>query len=1058
MSETGGRAPSVAAGGTTPATAGWFAAMLYFVFVLSGGAGLVYESIWSRYLGLFVGHSAYAQVLVLVIFLGGMSLGAAFAGRRSARLRDPLRWYAYVELAVGVLGLLFHDVFAWTSRLAYDSLFPALPSGAAITIAKWTLGALLILPQSVLLGATFPLMSAGVLRRLPERAGRVLSLLYFSNSLGAAVGVLLAGFWLIAIVGLPGTLVAAAATNIVVAIIVLALTLVPAGTDDEEAEAQRVRAAPPPPLAERATLTPAWQPLDAGKDRALARALLCVAFGTAAASFIYEIAWIRMLALVLGSATHSFELMLSAFILGLALGALWVRQRADRFDDPVRALGVVQWAMGLLAAATLPLYLASFGWLRDLIAALDTTNAGYQLFNVARYGIALAIMLPATFCAGITLPLITRTLLALGRGEHAVGQVYAWNTLGSIVGAALAGLVLLPLLGLKALLAGGALLDVALGVYLVWRAPARRDRERVDPAVGLGVAFVILLIALATPFDRVLLTSGVFRLGRIPGPDDRDVIFYRDGRTATVSAHKTGGYVTIATNGKPDASLSPEWIEPLHPDAAPIPLSGDQSTQALLPLITLAYNPGARTAAVIGQGSGMSSHFLLGSPHLRSLTTIDIEPEMIRGSRRAFYPANKRVFDDPRSAFAVADAKSYFASAGQRYDLILSEPSNPWVSGVSGLFTTEFYARLRGYLSEGGVFGQWLHLYEIDDALVLGVIAAVQANFASYEIYLVANTDILIVASMRDSLPQPNWSVVHFPGVAEDLRRATPLSPSALDGLWLANRTTLAPVVRLRARPNSDFHPTLDLGTERTRFLRERATGFVALNMSRFDVASALAGRRVGFSTDGRAAVTSLPRLEALALGTRLRVARDAPDSVFMDPTLDASLYRLRAIEERTATSRPPSSWRRWVTDVLMVEGELHGGTAGVVDARFYDAVLAYMVRASAPAGAMSAVRYARALAGWEFAAAAKEADSLLVEAERGDQWVSVDLLRDGGVTAKLLSAGPAAARAFYRRLTGLGYTSDELRTTMLAAYLQEALAREPPSRDASAAPAPVIR
>lgn len=1045
-------APSHSVSGTA-ATAGWLAGVLYVVFVLSGGAGLVYESIWSRYLGLFVGHSAYAQVLVLVIFLGGMSLGAAAAGRRSTRLRNPLRWYAYVELIVGVLGLLFHDVFLWTSRVAYDSIFPALPSGAPITIAKWLLGALLILPQSVLLGATFPLMSAGVLRRLPERAGSVLALLYFSNSLGAAVGVLIAGFWLIAVVGLPGTLAAAAATNIFVAILVLVLTLIPAETDDRELGPPALRAAPPPPapFPERVMPLPAWRPLDTGGEQSLGRTLLLVAFGTAAASFIYEIAWIRMLSLVLGSATHAFELMLSAFILGLALGALWVRRRADRFDDPVRALALVQWAMGLLAVATLPLYLASFGWLRDLIAALDTTNAGYRLFNVARYGIALAVMLPATFCAGITLPLITRTLLALGRGERAVGQVYAWNTLGSIAGASLAGLVLLPLLGLKALLAGGAMLDVALGVYLVWRAPARRDRERIEPAIGLGVVFVILLIALATPFDRVLLTSGVFRLGRIPGADDRSVIFYHDGRTATVSAHRTGGYVTIATNGKPDASLSPEWIEPVHPDAVPVPLAGDQSTQALLPLITLAYNPGARTAAVIGQGSGMSSHFLLGSPTLQRLTTIDIEPEMIRGSRRAFYPANKRVFDDPRSTFAVADAKSYFASAGQRFDLILSEPSNPWVSGVSGLFTTEFYARLRRYLGEDGVFGQWLHLYEIDDALVLGVIAAVQANFASYEIYLVANTDILIVASMRDSLPEPNWSVVHYPGIAEDLQRATPLSPSSLDGLWLANRATLAPVVRLRARPNSDFHPTLDLGAERTRFLRERATGFTSLNSSRFDVASALAGRRVGFSTDGRATVAGLPRLEALALGTRLRVARDAPDSVFMDPTLEGSLYRLRTIEERTATSRPPSSWRRWVTDVLRVEGELHGGTAGVVDVRFFDAVLDYMKRTSAPVEAMSAVRFARALAEWDFSAAAREADTLLAAAERGDQWVSVELLRDGGVTAKLQGSGPGAARAFYRRLTALGYGSDELRTMMLAAYLQEALARETGGRDSAA-------
>src|SRR5437016_809999 len=152
---------------------------LYGVFVLSGAAGLIYESIWTRYLGLFVGHSAYAQVIVLVIFLGGMSLGALLVGRRTERVTRPLFWYAIVELATGAIGLVFHDVFVATTNVAYTSLFPAIGLGVAQTIAKWAIASLLILPQSVLLGMTFPLMSAGVVRRVPERAGRALSMLYF---------------------------------------------------------------------------------------------------------------------------------------------------------------------------------------------------------------------------------------------------------------------------------------------------------------------------------------------------------------------------------------------------------------------------------------------------------------------------------------------------------------------------------------------------------------------------------------------------------------------------------------------------------------------------------------------------------------------------------------------------------------------------------------------------------------------------------------------------------------------------------------------------------------
>ena len=184
-------------------------AALVAVFVLSGAAGLIYESIWSRYLGLFVGHSAYAQIIVLVIFLGGMSLGAHVVGRKSSRLRAPLIWYAGVELLVGLLAFVFHDAFLGVTAWIYQSVFPSV-SGTALIALKWAIASALILPQSVLLGATFPLMSAGVIRLAGEehKPGRLLALLYFANSLGAAAGVLLSGFVLIGAVGLPGTLMA----------------------------------------------------------------------------------------------------------------------------------------------------------------------------------------------------------------------------------------------------------------------------------------------------------------------------------------------------------------------------------------------------------------------------------------------------------------------------------------------------------------------------------------------------------------------------------------------------------------------------------------------------------------------------------------------------------------------------------------------------------------------------------------------------------------------------------------------------------------------------------
>ncbi|HZA98175.1 MAG TPA: hypothetical protein VE399_05315, partial [Gemmatimonadales bacterium] len=835
---------------------------LYFLFVLSGAAGLIYESIWTRYLGLFVGHDAYAQIIVLVIFLGGMSAGAMTVSRWSARLKEPLYGYVAIELVVGCIGLVFHDVFQATTGWAYHTLYPPLAGSWALTAAKWTLAGALILPQSVLLGATFPLMSAGVLRLQPVRPGRKLALLYFSNSLGAAVGVLIAGFYLVELAGLPGTILAAAMLNLVVAAATICLMVAARNRSASAAAAGNTR-----------TNTGSSPTTVGTPNLQLQRLLLFTSFGTAVASFIYEIDWIRMLSLVLGSATHSFELMLSAFILGLAIGAWWIRARADRLADPLRTLGIVQWMMGLLALATLPLYVSSFDWIASLLTTFARTDAGYTGFTLARYGLCLAIMFPATFCAGMTLPLITRVLLTSGSGERAIGSVYAWNTLGSILGVLIGGLVLLPVVGLKPMLILGAALDMSLGLLLISRSrTSKKPARRLALAATLAAGVVMLIVAGRTELHSNTLASGVYRTGIIPKADQRDVLFHRDGRTATVTATrlKTNGVISLVTNGKPDASLPPVWFQSCDSATKQVPMTGDQATQTLSPLVALAHAPEARTAAMIGQGSGMSSHLLLANPNLKELVTLEIEPEMIAGSR-LFYPANRRVFDDPRSKIVIDDAKSYFASEQQRYDLIISEPSNPWVSGVSGLFTSEFYGRIKGYLTENGVFGQWIHVYELDDRLVLSVMAALHQNFRSYEIYLVPGGDLLIVASNQAALPAPDWSVFAYPELQRDLCHFLPLTSSVLDALHVAGRAELTPLLDTFGQPNSDFYPVLDLSAERRRFRKDHAGGFPALSAEWFNLLAAMRGTRLGPGDQTVASLPENPRVVARATGAVLR-------------------------------------------------------------------------------------------------------------------------------------------------------------------------------------------
>src|SRR5262245_2860347 len=328
--------------------------------------------------------------------MGGMALGAAYCGRWSERLANPLAGYALIEALVGLAALGFHPLFAGVTDWAFDTLLPELGDEWLALGAKLALSCLLILPPSVLLGMTFPLMSAGLVRAHRGAAGESLAMLYFTNSLGAAAGVLASGFVLIAWIGLPGTLRTAGVLNLLIAAVVWVL-------------ARPARHRPLRP--------------ETDGDSGAVPVLLAVAFFTGLASFIYEIAWIRMLSLVLGASTHSFELMLATFIFGLALGGLAVRRHVDRAAEPARLLAWVQITMGLAAAATLPVYNSTFSLMEALLKGLARSETGYVLFNLSGGAIAAAVMLPATFCAGMTLPLITGALLRRGVGEAAIGQV-----------------------------------------------------------------------------------------------------------------------------------------------------------------------------------------------------------------------------------------------------------------------------------------------------------------------------------------------------------------------------------------------------------------------------------------------------------------------------------------------------------------------------------------------------------------------------------------------------------------------------------------------------------
>ncbi len=777
---------------------------VYFaIFTISGFSGLIYESIWSHYLKLFLGHAAYAQSLVLMIFMGGLALGSWLAARFSERWRAPVLCYALVEGVIGLIALVFHPLFVAVSDAFFFSILPEIGNPALGSALKWIAAATLIVPQSVLLGMTFPLLSTGILRRFPDHPGGSLAMLYFTNSVGAAVGVLVSGFWLIGLVGLPGTIMTAGLLNVGLALVVW--TLVKLDPNPNAPPLQRAAAA------------------GIKEDGGLATLFFFAAGVTGAASFIYEIGWIRMLSLVLGSTTHSFELMLSAFITGLALGGLWIKRHIDRISNPIRFAGWIQVLMGALAVLTIPLYVRTFDWMAAMLAALQRTDSGYNLFTAFSHALALLVMVPTTFLAGMTLPLFTYVLIRGHHGEQAIGRVYASNTLGAICGVLFAVHIGLPLLGLKFLIVLGAGLDILLGLVLLHRATRdARDLRSLWQGAVVG-ACVLVGVVTTVHLDPRRLSSGVYRYRSAEMSPSTNVVFYKDGKTATIA---------LSASAEPsyDRDQRQAGCEHSNGSAGAGDARRNHDGHGRRPAARL--QPGRETNREYRPWVRVDGAYALADPDIEQVDTIEIESAMALAAQ-GFGERVARTFADPRSKIHLEDAKTFFSLENRTYDAIVAEPSNPWVSGVASLFSHEFYRSVKNYLTPDGLLVQWLQLYEFNDDLLVSVLKALTEEFSDYVVYNTDGNNILIVAKRGGTLGEPRFDRLFRGELGAELERVGLHSDADFLVRKTGSKVLIDSLVANTGVPaNSDYFPFLDLRAGKARFREQTADSFRSWSVS----------------------------------------------------------------------------------------------------------------------------------------------------------------------------------------------------------------------------------
>jgi spermidine synthase len=693
----------------------------------SGLSALVYQTAWQRMFRLVFGASTLASAAVLAVFLGGLGIGGALLGRRAEQSPRPLRFYGTLEIAIAAWAALT-PLLTRLAGTVYFATGGSLRTGhAGATAIRLLLLTLVIGPAALLMGGTLPAAARAVETEDDEGRRRVAGL-YAGNTFGAVAGALLGTFALFEALGTSGALYAAAGLNLVVGLWARLLG----------SRRALVAASPAPEPGEE---------LPAGRRRVLYAAAAI----TGLVFLDLELVWYRMLSPILGGTSFTFGLILAVALAGIGVGGL-LYGLGPRPGRPTLLNFALTAALEALLAG-MPL------WLGDAIAVYATGAhpmgaLGFLPMVMAWTAVTMVVVFPAAVVAGYQFPLL---FALLGHGQRdvskQVGTAYAFNTAGSIAGSLLAGFVLIPSFGAVAswriavdALAALALLAALAGLALERRPPAGFSGWAPAAAASLvaGLAFLVGGASGPTAVWRHASIgagraeiAGLDRLGirNWMHRTNSEVVWERDGVESSVALIAHGSY-SFFINGKSDGSVS-----------------GDRGTQVMAGMLPALLHGAPKKAFVLGLGTGMTAGWLGQVPTMERVDVAEIEPA-IADIARAASDANFAVLDQPKVHLFVGDGREFLLTTDERYDIIMSEPSNPYRAGVSSLFTEEFYQSVDRRLEPGGIFVQWLQGYQIDARTVRTVLRTLKRVMPHVEVWMSQESDFLFLAS-REARPIP---------------------------------------------------------------------------------------------------------------------------------------------------------------------------------------------------------------------------------------------------------------------------------------------------------------
>lgn len=705
---------------------------LIISFGLFGLTALIFQVVFAKQLVLLFGLTAPAIATVLAVYFSGLAIGSIIFGKIVDKFQKIAhRIYVFLFLLTGIYGISLPFLFPILNKiiLAINSVYPLNFSG--FNFFAFLLSFLFLIFPAILIGGSFPVISKIFIKR-SEVLGKKVSLLYFVNTIGSVVGAALAGFWLIPAVGNNATIFSASILNIVIAGLLFVVFR------------------PFPQFAEVGPLQEA-QPQKMGNP-----IFLYVLFLTGFLALSLEVLYTKTLILFIGSSTYAFSLILITFLLGIALGSLVVSLFIDRLRQKQAYFGIFLGLTGFWLFLTMKFFEELPFWYLKIFQSFQSFE--FSAIISAQFFLTFLVIFPATFLMGIIFPLGIKlanpSLEKLGRG---IGKLYFSNTLGGVLGSLIAGFFLLPSFGYQKTLIFILLIYSLLGGIFTLKGKTLNFAIK-----GIFVFFFIfwgVFAVFSSGWSEKVLSLGIFpyaksyiNLGEEEikrGLKTDELVFYREG-LSQVAVVKRGESLFLRINGKTDASTVPEDLE------AEI-LSG------ALPML---FHKNPEDVLVIGLGSGITLGAVTQFDEAKRIGVVEIDPAIVKAAGY-FKEHNNDALNDSRVKTILADARNYLylADKNKKYDVISSEPSNPWVSGNASLFSREFYNLAKNHLKDNGLMFQWIHAYSLNLNDLKTVIKTFGEVFP--ETYLfdeVQGGNLFLIGALSQS------PILHFAEIEEKLR------------------------------------------------------------------------------------------------------------------------------------------------------------------------------------------------------------------------------------------------------------------------------------------------